>query len=121
MPVPKAPEDSTFDQSFGAAQDVIKNLTPHLGHISFGDDPRSFDKPTTDNPDALKALVEAVSVFEGLPGDHLSKIGEMAVAQRNSEAIDYMDDVSQQRTIFAERFTLSLMSEEQREKVLGSS
>lgn len=109
----------SFEDSHRSAKELIDKLGPHLGQISFGEDPRAFDKPTTEDPATLGLLVEAVTVFEGMPADHLVRLGRQAVAERNSDGMDLMDDEGQRRAIFAERFTLSLLSEEQREEVLG--
>lgn len=73
------------------------------------------------NPDIEPGADEkaALKIIDSLDRDQVVELATMAVAQRNTDEIDYLPDSEQRKLVFAEGFMLSLLSEVERDQVLG--
>ena len=92
--------EAPYPQAFAIAQKAIELANPTR--------PGGPDEPA------------ALELMRQVPTEQLLNLASLAVAQRNTDAIDMWPEAEQEKAIFAESFMLSLLSEEDQEKVLKS-
>lgn len=114
------PTEITFQEAFMTAKSALGRLAV----LSQGFDltPEYLLDAREHSPagSTFKAeLDEALGQLIDMPRKHLVEITRRAVAERNSDAIDQMDDTGRESAIFNESFLLSLLTAEEKAQVLG--
>jgi hypothetical protein len=109
----------SFDDSLVLAQRTFAGLRDHVYDFTL---PRVEDgipaRAVITGGKADQALQGAVEMLLTIPQDHLVKLGNMAVAQRNNDDIDMWDPRSQRETVLIEGVMLSLLPEKARTDIL---
>lgn len=101
--------DRTFEQVFSGVKTSLNGLYTH-----------TRDRGSKD-PDVIDTYRSTVSWISALPREQLVRIASEAVAQRNSDAVDQLDEDGRKSLIFSEEFLLSVLSPAEEKQVLENA